>query len=424
MHRLLVVSIDAFQPRFYLNPSFGMTYVGGLAKKGLSFKHIKPIFPSVTYPSHTSIVTGVPPSVHGIIANNSFDFKNAVEGDWFFESEKIRAKTIFKSFQENDIKLALLHWPVSRSAIADYVIPEILLPPTFSITAAWEPTISESLPKRWLSAWMQSADKKIPATIEEEDALLADVGYELLTHTDVQVVFIHFSQVDLLQHREGPHSKAIPAALQTIDHMIEKLASTLDLKKDTIVVLGDHGFSPTKKTIHLNALLKENGLYPKASAHSTGGAAAIYLQDPNLAEPVTNFLKRETKRGFRFYSKKDLDRLQGFPSAFAALEALPGVELSSKKLDSKIEESMTTEKGTHGATSRVPGMETGLIIAGRGIDSEIKPEVRDEASLLDIAPTLTSILGITWPTGPSLLAPVSGNADTPSRPALQSPAAK
>src|SRR5437773_821040 len=72
----IVISIDGLMPDTYLAPDrlgLKVPTLRALAAAGLACDGARPVFPTVTYPNHTTIATGVPPALHGIVGNETFD---------------------------------------------------------------------------------------------------------------------------------------------------------------------------------------------------------------------------------------------------------------------------------------------------------------------------------------------------------------
>ena len=99
-----------------------------LIKNGVWAKSSETIFPSVTHPSHTTLVTGVVPKVHGVIGNR---LVNRETGERFhitnrLHSESVRVPTIFDAAKDKGLVTAAFFWPESRDDSAvDYNIPEV-----------------------------------------------------------------------------------------------------------------------------------------------------------------------------------------------------------------------------------------------------------------------------------------------------------
>ena len=83
------------------------------------------IYPSLTYPSHTSVITGCRPGKHGVIDNNAVKTKGDPDGDWFIHADKIRTDDIFKAAKRKGLTTAAVFWPVTGDhPDIDYLIDE------------------------------------------------------------------------------------------------------------------------------------------------------------------------------------------------------------------------------------------------------------------------------------------------------------
>ena len=91
---VILVTVDGFRPDFYLDASWGTPNLHMMKDSGVSAKGVNPIFPSVTYPDHTTIITGVPPAKHGIYYNAPFEPQGA-SGEWYFHYDSIKVPTLF-----------------------------------------------------------------------------------------------------------------------------------------------------------------------------------------------------------------------------------------------------------------------------------------------------------------------------------------
>ncbi|MEO3406234.1 alkaline phosphatase family protein [Mucilaginibacter sp. CAU 1740] len=69
---VIFITIDGFRPDFYLESEWQTPNLRALMKDGAYAKGVNSVFPSMTYPSHTTIVTGVQPAKHGVFYNNMF----------------------------------------------------------------------------------------------------------------------------------------------------------------------------------------------------------------------------------------------------------------------------------------------------------------------------------------------------------------
>ncbi len=71
------------------------------------------VLPTVTYPSHTTLITGVEPSVHGIYDNRIFDPEDKSEGAWFWYARGIKVPTLPMAARARGLRAAAVTWPVT-----------------------------------------------------------------------------------------------------------------------------------------------------------------------------------------------------------------------------------------------------------------------------------------------------------------------
>jgi predicted AlkP superfamily pyrophosphatase or phosphodiesterase len=94
---VIVLSIDGLMPETYVDGDTGFPApnVRELAAKGCASLGIAPIFPSLTYPNHTTIVTGVSPIRHGIDENHQFDPFGKLNSSWYNYAEMNTLPTLW-----------------------------------------------------------------------------------------------------------------------------------------------------------------------------------------------------------------------------------------------------------------------------------------------------------------------------------------
>jgi predicted AlkP superfamily pyrophosphatase or phosphodiesterase len=66
-----------------------------LTEDGMYSSGVRGVLPTVTYPSHTTLITGVSPAKHGISANTTFDPYNKNEKGWYWYAEDIKVPTLW-----------------------------------------------------------------------------------------------------------------------------------------------------------------------------------------------------------------------------------------------------------------------------------------------------------------------------------------
>jgi predicted AlkP superfamily pyrophosphatase or phosphodiesterase len=94
--RVILISIDGLMPSAYTDPAL-VSYtpnIRALAREGIWAEGVIGVLPTVTYPSHTTLITGVEPARHGIYDNQIFDPENRSRGAWFWYANAIKVPTL------------------------------------------------------------------------------------------------------------------------------------------------------------------------------------------------------------------------------------------------------------------------------------------------------------------------------------------
>ena len=119
---VIIISIDGFRPDFYREDKWATPTLHKMVKEGVSADGVRGVFPSVTYPSHTTIITGATPLKHGVYYNSPFE-PNGSTGRWYWETNLIKVPTLWDAAGAAGLKTASVYWPVSVGAKIDYNIP-------------------------------------------------------------------------------------------------------------------------------------------------------------------------------------------------------------------------------------------------------------------------------------------------------------
>src|SRR5664279_3857914 len=125
---VLMISIDGLKPEYVLEADqrgLHIPYLRTLVREGAYAEGVVGVWPTVTYPSHTTLITGVSPSEHGIYNNQEFDPGRNFSGAWFWYAPQIRVPTLWKVAHDAGLRTASVGWPVSVGATdVDSLIPE------------------------------------------------------------------------------------------------------------------------------------------------------------------------------------------------------------------------------------------------------------------------------------------------------------
>lgn len=426
---VILISIDGFRPAVYLDPEregVKVPNLMALKQAGSAAEGVVVTYPSMTYPSHTSIVTSVSPARHGIVTNTILDPLNGSRL-WFYENSAVKVPAIWDVARKNGLKTAGVSWPVSVGAGMDVIYPE-----------------SNQVPSdmTWLArARRDSTPGLVDAVVSdlggfgERDNLDAVKRDRFATAVAVRVVrtekpnlmVVHLMETDSAQHASGPGSPEARAAYERVDAHIGEIVKAVDdagmRGRTAFVITGDHGFSRVHALFQPNVVLRDAGLLKTdAKGNITEWSAvlhgmAVVLKEPGSkalatrVEALFEDLARTRYKGlFRVVGRGELDERGAYPGALFFLEPAEGYYLSDG-----FEENAflvgTTRRGAHGFIPTEPRMFTGLIVAGSGIRAGVPlPSVRQ----IDIAPTVARLLGFTMPDVDGV--PLAGVLDIPRSP--------
>ena len=391
-----MISIDGLNPGYYDFPA-----LAALRKEGSSAQGVVGQYPSLTYPAHTSIVTGTRPATHGIASNTIFD---PLHGSklWYSKSAAIRVPTLWDIAKSAGMTTAAVAWPVTVGAPIDFLIPEAYPPPAGMTTQQY--TRSVSTPGL-LAAIGGSVNPDDPA---ERDEFFTRAAVYILKTYRPNLLLLHLTNTDSVQHtygRSGPEvSRVFMKAAAEVAEIVKALEDAGIRRQTTIVVTGDHGFQNVHSYLQPNVLLREAGLLQtdaegnitswKAAAH----AAAIRLADPKdkkTADRVTELFRKASRQGpyqglFRLVEQRELRALGAYPEALFVVEPVAGY-LPVETFQSDRFVVPAPIQGAHGFLPDTPMMRTGLIMFGRGVRAGVSsPVVRQ----IDIAPTIARLLGL------------------------------
>ncbi len=129
---VIMISIDGLVPDYYTAPGRIGLRVPSLVQMKLGGAYadgVEGVYPSVTYPAHTTLITGVRPAVHGIIQNRIFEAPTAPHTrEWYWFSSALKSETLWGLAKKAGLVSAAVGWPVTVGADIDYNMPEIVDP--------------------------------------------------------------------------------------------------------------------------------------------------------------------------------------------------------------------------------------------------------------------------------------------------------
>ena len=408
---VLLISIDGLLPSTYTRPAPpDAPTLRKLAADGSVAEGVIGVLPTVTFPSHTTLVTGVPPAAHGIIDNRIVDAEGRSRGGWFWYARQLRAPTLVGAARAQNLVTASINWPVTIGSDAHYLVPEFERSP--------HPEGRHMLDALSTPGLLQAVEigRGAPLPWPLNDQARTDITRHVLKTHRPRLTLLHLLATDGAQHDHGPGSPEAHTAVEGIDREVARILQTLDesgLRRNTVVaIVSDHGFLPYERVLHPNALFKQEGLLTVNAAgtitawqayfHSSGGAGFVYLSGNNagLREKVAGVLARleaNPEAGVEtVWTAAELAKSGAHPEAAFGLDVKNGWYTSSghEALVTRIDR----VRGGHGFAPTRRELHASLILNGPGVPRGNLGVIR----MTQIAPTLARMLGV----------PLSTHADT------------
>ena len=293
---VVLISIDGLRPEFYLDPAWPAPTIQRMAREGAHAQAVQSVFPSVTYPSHTTLITGALPARHGVVYNSPFEPEGQT-GRWFWEASTIEVPTLWDAVKAAGLESAAISWPVSVGAPITRNVPEV-----WSLERETEPnaaTRAATTPPELFDELEREATGKLGVRYSMDylgrDTLAGEMAAYLLETHQPALLALHLLGADHSMHAVGREGESVRRAVASCDNaialIVEAAARAGILERTAFVITGDHGFVDTHAKLSPNVWLTQAGLMEakpdrgdwKATFHTTGGAACLILKDPDDA---------------------------------------------------------------------------------------------------------------------------------------------
>ncbi len=418
---VIMVTIDGLANFYIDDPKSDVPVMRKLAAGGARAEGgMIAAFPTVTWPTHTTLATGSSPSRHGVVGNNYFDRATGETVPLILDrilnkDQTVQTPTVYDAARRAGLKTAAVCWPASREAKSlDWTVPDMFEAdawPKYG-TQSWLDELRQAgWPVDKQNAWCNT-----PGGGVARDWLYTRMVRQVLQKHAPNLILLHLVEPDHVQHAHGPRSdEAYWIASYSDDRMrdlVEAVEASPMAGKTTLFILSDHGFFPVNYEIRPNVVLRKLGLIEgsgkteKRTAYcmAEGGACGVYIVDEARRDQIAQQLRSE------------LGKLEGIQAVFDSSEfakiGQPTPQQNSRGADlwlaAKREYAFSgasdgdlvvikkpTLTGTHGYLPDQPDMLSVCIVSGPGL----KPGTKlGKIRAIDIAPTIARILGIELPT--------------------------
>jgi hypothetical protein len=411
---LVVISVDGLRPDYVTEADAHGAKIPNLRRMmrlGAYADGVQGVVPTVTYPSHTTLMTGVWPAKHGIYANTTFDPLQKNFQGWYWYAEDIHVPTLWDAAAKAGRTTASIQWPVTVGAHINWVIPEFWRANTSDDAKLLRAVSTPGLIAE-ISAEIGPYSGGIDTTVEA-DKNRGKYAEWILEKKHPALLTLHLIALDHIEHETGPFSPEAVAVLEGIDAAIGGVwnaAEKLAPGHTFIAVVSDHGFARVDAQLNLFAAFREAKLFDldakgkiadwKAMPWVTGGSAAIVLKEPTdaaVSSQVKELLARiaaDPANGVdRVLDADQVHERGGCPTASFFVSLKPGWRTGSDAETPLL--TKTKVGGTHGELPDVPDLRAAFFLVGPGVPAAKDLGVID---MRNIAPTLAHEVGLELPT--------------------------
>jgi predicted AlkP superfamily pyrophosphatase or phosphodiesterase len=272
-------------------------FLGRLVREGASTRQLRPVFPSLTFPSHLSEATGVTPAVHGIPSNSFYDSITDTTYEFPDDASLVQAEPIWLTAQRQGVRTAVFDWPMSQH----------------------QERLPAGTPR--CAYFNDHYDTKLSDTDRLGRVLATYQKDSRWGRQPLRLLMGYVHDVDTAGHRFGPDSPQVDEALLKTDRTLEQVVMGVTKEFDRrmkpkrgdrlyVLITTDHGMSPVETLVNLERLVGD-ALPPPAKVINSGSLAHVYL------DPLPPEMRGNAQRAI-------LEKLKEYPFVHAwSAERLP-----------------------------------------------------------------------------------------------------
>jgi len=231
-----------------------------------TYRRMKPSFPALTCSVQATLLTGKPPSDHGIVGNGFFDENIMRPLFWAQEASLVRGPRIWDIIRERDenAKVAVLFWQNSKYIDADIVITpaplhtdEGMIEHCYSKPRDLYKRLSDEFGLfRLMSYWG-------PLAGAESSEWITNAALKILENETPDMTLLYIPHLDYICQRAVPTSDAVINELPFIDGIVGKFLDfrdTYGADNLTLFVVSEYGLTEVKRSVSINRILREHNL--------------------------------------------------------------------------------------------------------------------------------------------------------------------
>lgn len=422
-HYVVLITMDGFPAYLMSDPQAPIPTIRALAAKGAVAEGMKVSNPSVTWPNHTTLVTGVQPEKHSVFFNGVLVRPGTGEPVHVDpkrdKSDLVQVPAIYDHLHQRGYRTAAINWPCTRnSGTLHHDFPDVPDQITHTTPQLREELIAAGILR-------DATDRSFTSqSAASRDQIWTAAAVHVIKKHKPNFLLVHMLITDSIHHKYGAQSPAGYTAVALADAQLAAILRALEeagiAERTTVFVVSDHGFERALKLVQPNVLFRKAGLLEidsgnritkaRAQIISEGGIAMVYLTDAQNRKRDTEQVRAlmETQEGIREiigpagFAELGLPDPQTNPQmADLILVAQQGYAFGSIANGDEHVTEVTLASGNqghHGYIASNPKMNAVFVAAGRGIKRGAKPGVIENTK---VAPTIAKLLGQNFPSADS-----------------------
>ena len=412
---VVLVTIDGFPAGSWHDPSLPIPTLRQLAAEGASADAMTVSNPSITWPCHTTLITGVTPQKHGVLFNGLLVRQGSGKPPkiepWVDKSKLVLVPTLYDVAHAAGLTTAESDWvAVTRPGTIDWSFGEIPNPNG----AVEREMIAAGVITAQDIAGMQPGGSR-NKTVWRDNMWTKGAIFMFRQHKP-NLLLYHTLNSDGTHHRYGPGTDPSYTALAYADRLLGDLVRAVDESglraKTTFIVTTDHGFKKVTHFSYPNVVLKKAGLVRTAGptvtqcdayAMTQGGIAFVYILDPARKDELLPRLKA------MFAGAEGVERVidareahsLGMPTpaenqGMGELILYPkaGYSFMTNPAGDVVAGPSINYGGSHGYFNGDRELDGIFVASGAGIKKGAR---LDRVRNLDVAPTIARLLGLELP---------------------------
>jgi len=398
--KVVVISLDAFGAASLHEPQLPAPTLQALMQRGVHAVSMQPINPTVTWPNHTAMVTGVNASRHHVLVNGlivdqrtstlpSIDMKVP-------KSRLVAVPTVYDAAHKAGLTTAQVDWVAIEGA------------PSIDWQFAEHPDPAGAIEQDLVRQGVITDDQLVHFGVPSQawrDRMYTRAAVDIIQQHHPDLLLLHLLALDSIEHETGFGNNSGRNTIAFLDDRVKEVVDAVraagDFDRTTFIIVSDHGQRSVQQVLHPDVLLKQAGLQEATACQPSfsvpdDGFALVYQQHATKASIEALKSLFVGMPGIRSILTPAEAAKEGWPTP-AQSDQAPDLLLYAadgyafKEGDTGDYVTPTHEIGAHGYPNSDPLMQGIFIAAGFGIQP--KGEIPAFPNL-DIAPTIAQLLHI------------------------------